>query len=132
MYAKASKSPQVFNRGNISLFIHLLLLLLEPPLIALQHHINSNAVNLYGHAAAHVACISNFEEGLRILLEHKASIDIQDNMGYTPLHVAVIFNSEQCLKVLLNRGANPNIKSSEASGCVGPLHLAACLGYEVC
>lgn len=96
-----------------------------------QHQANLNVENLYGHAAIHEACISNFEAGIRLLLEYKAFINIQDNMGYTPLHFAVIFNSPECVEVLLNRGANPNLRSSPSSGAVSPLHLAACLGYKV-
>ena len=66
-----------------------------------------------GNTPLYWACINNYTEVAKLLIEHGADIDIKDNRGNTPLYQACFKNNTEIAKLLIEYGADVNIKNKD-------------------
>jgi uncharacterized protein len=72
-----------------------------------------NHANRYGVAPLMVACLRNWSDIAKLLLESGADTECRDAFfGCTPLIFASLSGGSDCLKLLLKRGANVNAADS--------------------
>ncbi|KAL6059840.1 Palmitoyltransferase [Balamuthia mandrillaris] len=76
-----------------------------------------------GFTALHEA-VSDGEAAAVVQLLQSGGIDVnaRNDAGETPLHCALCHNIVNCIKPLIQHGANPNLETTERSGCT-PIYL---------
>lgn len=96
-------------------------------------NVNARTRDNYGATALHLACQSNWLDGIDLLLRSGACVDAQDRNGCTPLMCCVcrssaIVAAHQCAAKLFSWNCNPDIKDYERQWTA--LHWGAAEGTE--
>lgn len=84
-----------------------------------------DSVNNHGHTALHLACMSNAQEIVVVLVKHNAAINLHDMFGRTPFHFACVSGNTNMARWMAQHGAQLFKNTfQENSG----LHMACALG----
>merc|ERR1712137_286179 len=88
-----------------------------------------NSVSNEGKSAIHLACATNQQEYVRLMVKYKCDVNIQDAKGNTPLHYCAFHSAFECAKELLKSGECDLMLQNEKGRCA--LDTAAFVGKNI-